>query len=95
MMHVSTTPLAAAAVAGCAGVALGLAYFAALRRTVALMAGGAGWRRPAALTLLRIGGAVALLALGARLGAPTLLAVFAGFLAARTWALRQGRMQGP
>ena len=80
-------PLAAAA--AIAGFAFGLAYFAALRRSVALFCAGRGWRAPAGMTLARI--ALAALALGAaaRLGAVPLLGVFAGFLAARAFALRR------
>ena len=75
----------------CAGVLVGLAYFAALRRTSILVAAGAAWRGPAALTVSRIGGAAVFLALAARLGAAALLAAFFGFLVARALALRAAR----
>ena len=66
-----------------AGLAFGLAYFAALRRSVAAFAAGDGWLGPAAFTLARICGAAILLALLARLGAASLLAAFLGFLVAQ------------
>ncbi len=74
-----------------AGFVLGLAYFAALWRTVALLVGGSPWIAPVALTLGRIAGAVALLGVAVRFGAPDLLATFAGILAARLIALGLGR----
>ncbi len=73
------------------GFAFGLAYFAALRRTVTLFAAGRGWFVPVALTLGRIGVAIIVLVLAAKLGAASLLATFIGFLLARTVALRAGR----
>jgi len=48
-----------------AGFVFGLAYFAALRRTVALIAAGSGWRSPTALTLGRIAAATLLFAVAA------------------------------
>ncbi len=80
--------LAAALVAG---FALGLGYFAAVRRTADLLDGRSGWHAPIALTLGRIVAAVAVLALLAQLGAAALLAGFAGFLIARSLALRTAR----
>lgn len=74
-----------------AGFAFGLAYFAALRRSVAWLAAGSGWWRPAALTLGRIAAALVFLVLAAKLGAPALIAAFIGFLAARAAALRARR----
>jgi hypothetical protein len=71
-----------------AGFALGLGYFAAIRRTAALLAGGGGWLPATALTLGRFGVAALLFGLAARLGWPALLALFAGFLCARPVALR-------
>jgi hypothetical protein len=76
---------------GVIGFAFGLAYFAALKRAVALFAEGCGWLMPVALTLGRIGMAVILLGLAAKLGAAALLATFAGFLVARMMALRARR----
>ena len=70
------------------GFVSGLAYFAALRRTVAVFAAGRGWLIPAGLTLGRIGVAIAVLALAAKIGAAALLATFIGFLVARAVALR-------
>ena len=75
-----------------AGFVFGLAYFAALRRTVALIAAGSGWRSPTALTLGRIAAATLLFAVAAiKLGAAPLLAVSIGFLLARAAALRAAR----
>lgn len=74
-----------------AGLALGLVYFASLKRSVALFAGGKSWLAALALTLGRIGAAVALLYLAAKLGAVPLLGAFIGFLMARALALRAER----
>ena len=73
------------------GFAAGLAYFAALRRSVALFAGGRGWLQPLALTLARLAAATILLGAIARLGALPLLAAFAGFLTARAVSIRLSR----
>lgn len=73
------------------GFALGLAYFAALRRTVTLFAAGRGWLAPVALTLGRLAAAIIVLGLAAKLGATALLAMFVGFLVARAVAVRTGR----
>ncbi len=70
------------------GFGFGIGYFAVLRRSVALLAGRGGWRAAATLTLGRIAAAVVLLAAVAQLGATSLLATFAGFLLARSIALR-------
>ncbi len=77
-----------------AGFVFGLLYFSAVQRTANLIAAGRGWLAPIALTLGRIGAAVLLLALAARLGAAHLLAAFAGFLFARVAALRAARRPG-
>lgn len=71
-----------------AGLTFGLSYFSLLRRSVCLY--GAGHRRlfPVALTLARLAAAAIFLSFAARLGAPSLLAAFLGFLAARAVALR-------
>lgn len=74
-----------------AGFAFGLAYFATLKRSVALLATRRGWLGPVALTLGRIGAAVGFLFIAAKLGAAPLLAAFLGFLLARTLALRAAR----
>jgi len=74
-----------------AGLVVGSAYFAALRRTVDLYAAG---RRPLvvmALTLIRIGGVIAFFGAAVRFGAVPLLAAFLGFLVARSLALRAVR----
>jgi hypothetical protein len=73
----------------CAGLAFGLLYFAALRRSVTLLAARRGWFGPLALTLGRIGAAAIFLGIAAKLGAGPLLAAFAGFLLARVLALRE------
>lgn len=74
-----------------AGFAFGIAYFAALRRTVTLFAAGRGWLGPLLLTLARIAAAAILLAIVAKLGATALLAALLGFLVARAVALRFAR----
>ncbi|MGC1860991.1 MAG: ATP synthase subunit I [Methylocystis sp.] len=70
-----------------AGFILGLAYFAALRRTVADLAAGNGRLFLSWLALARYGGVAIFLAFAARLGAISLLATFVGFLLARLVAL--------
>jgi hypothetical protein len=74
-----------------AGIAFGCVYFASLKRSVTLLVGGKGWLGPPALTLGRIGAAVAFLFVAAKLGAAPLLAAFIGFLMARALALRAER----
>jgi hypothetical protein len=73
---------------GLAGFVFGLFYFAAVQRTAALLAARRGWRGPLALTLGRIAGAAIFLAFAAKLGGPSLLSAFLGFLLARAVALR-------
>jgi N-ATPase, AtpR subunit len=74
------------------GFALGLLYFATLRRSLALFIAGRSWLGPLALTLARLGGIVVFFAAIAKLGgALPLLAAFAGFLTARTVMLRAPR----
>jgi hypothetical protein len=80
--------LARASGTGLAGLAFGLLYFAALRRTADLCSNKRSRIGAAALTVCRLAGAVVLFALAARLGAGALLAAFLGFLLARTIALR-------
>ena len=70
------------------GFAFGRAYFAALRRSVELLAMRRGAFVPAALTLARVALATTVFLIAARLGATALLAMLAGFLAARTVAVR-------
>lgn len=77
--------------AGAAGFAFGLAYFALLGRNVALFLGGGGLAAATGLTLARLAAAVAVFALAARLGALPLLAALFGFLLARFVALGAGR----
>lgn len=92
MIHdafVSTALVASAT--GIAGFAFGLAYFAALHKSAALFATGAGWLRPSALTLSRVGAATLFFWFAAKLGSAPLLAAFLGFLAARAAALRTPR----
>jgi F1F0 ATPase subunit 2 len=81
----------AAALAGLAG---GLLYFAALRRTVTLLASGESWIGALTWSLGRFGAAVIMLLLLARLGAAPLLAALLGFLAARAIAIRAARRAG-
>ena len=73
---------------------LGLAYFAALKRSVALFVGRKGWFGLLALTLGRIGAAAGFLFVAAKLGAAPLLAAFIGFLTTRVLALRAERRGG-
>jgi hypothetical protein len=70
------------------GLGVGLAYFSALRRGVDLCLGGRGLLLPAALTLGRLAVAACALTLAARCGPVALGAALAGFVAARTLALR-------
>lgn len=85
MSFVSTTELSASAGAG---LILGLAYFAALWRSVTLLVGRSRWLAPVALTLGRIGGAVLLLGVAARCGALDLPAALIGLTVARFLAVR-------
>lgn len=82
-------PLVQVPLAALVGLLCGLLYFAAIQRSVAIFVAGAGWQRPAALTLARLIAAGAGFALAAWFGAATLLAALAGFLCARTIALRR------
>lgn len=77
-----------------AGFGVGLVYFAALRRTVRRFTARDGWLEPVALTMGRIGVAVAVLAIAARAGAAALLVTFTGFLLARAVALYRSRRAG-
>lgn len=88
---VATPQVATILAMALAGLAFGLVYFAALRRTITLFSTGRGWLAPVALTLGRLAAMAVLLALAARLGAAPLLAAFAGVLAARFIALRMTR----
>ncbi len=76
------------------GFAFGLLYFVMLERTVIAMVSPRGWLAPISLTLGRLGAAAGLLILAAKLGAPSLIAAFCGFLLARMVALRSyGRVR--
>jgi hypothetical protein len=74
-----------------AGLAFGSAYFAALRRTVCLYAGGRGPLVPAALMLGRLAAAILIFGFASKNGALPLLTSFFGFLLARRLALRASR----
>jgi hypothetical protein len=83
-----------AAITATAGVAFGLLYFAALKRSVTLFVGGKNWFGPLALTLGRIAAAVSFLFFATTLGAEPLLGAFVGFLIARALALRANKRAG-
>lgn len=82
----SGVPLLAAA-----GFALGVAHFASLRRGVHLSIARHALLPYAAWALVRIAAAALFFTFAVRWGLPALLAAFAGFLAARTRALRDAR----
>ena len=79
--------VAFAAAWGVGGLLLGVAYFAMVSRSAALIAAGRGRWGSAALTLGRLAGATLFFAGAARYGALPLLGAFAGFLCARGVAL--------
>ncbi len=91
----SAPPLAAhaalLAMVAAGGMLLGWGYFEALRRSIAWFGAPAGRARSVALTAGRLLCAVGFFALIARLGALPLLLALAGFLAARSLALRTAR----
>lgn len=74
-----------------AGFALGVAYFASLRRGVHLSIARHAWLPYMLRAFVRIAAAASFFTFAARWGLPALLAAFAGFLAARTLALRGAR----
>jgi hypothetical protein len=74
-----------------AGFALGVVYFASLRRGVHLAIVRQAWLPCMAWGFVRIAAATLLFTFAARCGLPALLPAFAGFLAARTLALRGAR----
>ncbi len=76
------------------GFAVGVGYFAALRRTVMRFTTGKGRLESAALTAGRIGMAIAVFAVAARLGCAALLLTLTGFLTARTAAVYRSRGAG-
>ncbi|MCZ4331153.1 ATP synthase subunit I [Castellaniella denitrificans] len=92
--HMLSAHLESTALMALAGLLFGLLYFAALKRSVALLVDGKGWFVPLALTLGRLGAAVVFLLIAAKLGAVPLLGGFAGFLMARALVLRAQRRRG-
>jgi hypothetical protein len=88
-MSASGFPLAAAL--ALAGLAFGLAYFAALRHGVELYSGGSGRLLIGLLALGRFAAAVAFFGFAATLGALPVLCALLGFLVARMLALRLAR----
>jgi F1F0 ATPase subunit 2 len=74
-----------------AGFALGIAYFASLRRGVHRLVARHAWLACMAWSLVRVAAAALFFAFAVRWGLPALLAAMAGFLAARTIALRCAR----
>ena len=81
------TSASLAIVAWLVGLAVGLVHFAALQRTVELYCTGLVGLA-IALTLGRVAGTILVFGFAAKLGALRLLALFLGFLVARTLALR-------
>lgn len=73
------------------GFALGLGYFASLRHGVQLAIARHVWRPYIVWALVRIAAAALFFTFVLRWGLPALLAAFAGFLAARTLAMRGAR----
>lgn len=73
------------------GFALGVAYFASLRRGVCLSIARQAWLPYMVWALVRIAAAALFLTFAVRWGVPALLAAFTGFLAARMLALRGAR----
>lgn len=94
MPDVSLMNLAWLLAAAIGGLAFGILYFAALRRSIDLFVHRAGWVGPAVLTAGRIAAAAMLFALLSRLGPAVVLAAFLAFLAARGLALRAARKEG-
>jgi hypothetical protein len=93
----STALIAAAGVAllmASGGFAMGLLYFAGLRRTIDLVVAGRERISQLALTLGRIGTAAICLGFAGVVGAVPLLATFVGFLLARNLAMRTARRAG-
>lgn len=73
------------------GFALGLAYFASLRRGLHLSIARQACLPYMVWALVRIAAAALFFTVAVRWGAPALLAAFGGFLAARALALRGAR----
>jgi len=78
----------AVAIGAACGFALGLAYFALLRRAIAEFAAQRGRQRLLLWSVARMLAAAVLLAAVAELGPAALLAALLGFVAARTRLLR-------
>lgn len=76
------------------GFAMGLLYFAGLRRTVDLIVAGRERFNHPALALGRIGAAAICLAFAGVVGAVPLLATFLGFLLARNLAMHTAGRAG-
>lgn len=83
-----TVPFVTTLVSVVAGTAVGLIYFAALRRSVTALVDNGGWLTPAILTIVRLVGIAIVFGFAAKLGAMPLLAAFIGFLIARAISLR-------
>ena len=83
--------LQAAASFAAAGFALGIGYFASLRRGLRLAVTRRAWFTYGLSAVARILAAALLLTFAARWGLPALLAAFAGFLIARHLAVRAAR----
>ena len=92
--EIPTSSVAVASALAVAGFVLGLGYFAALHRSVALYGSPRSRFRLVALTVARIGGAVLFVFFAARQGALPLLAAFFGFLVARALALHMAQRKG-
>ncbi len=73
------------------GIALGLAYFTAMRWSTDAFVQGDDWRRALMLTLVRLAGAAVAFVLIAQAGPVALVSAFVGFLIARALALSSAR----
>ena len=80
-----------AALLATAGLAVGVAYFGSLRRSVRLSIERHAWWCYLLTALTRIVAAALFFTLAVHRGAPALLAAFAGFLVARLLAVRAAR----
>lgn len=74
---------------GALGGALGILYFALLRRSVHALTGGGSGARFLPLLLARLGAAVLVFLAAAMTGPVALLAAAGGFVAARFFAVRR------
>ena len=83
--------VAAVAVFTAAGLVLGSAYFATLRRGVQIAVARHAWMPCMLLALARVGAAALFFIFAVRWGAAALMAAFAGFLLARQLAVRAAR----